>query len=66
MFTLAQLEVFYRGYVAGATCVPLLIRAEREHEQPLGVATHPLSRLESLAGPWVPTVKDWSILYEVL
>lgn len=66
MFSLAQLEVFYRGYIAGATCVPLLIRAEREHEQPLGVATNPLTKSESLAGPWALTVKDWSILYEVL
>lgn len=66
MLNKAQLEVLHAGFVAGAACLPLLIRAEREHQQPIGVGTNPLTINESRRGLWNPPAIEWEILLNVL
>lgn len=66
MFNKAQLEVLHAGFVAGAACPPLLIRAEREQRQPIGVGTCPLTTLENTRGPWNPSASEWQVLFQIL
>lgn len=66
MFNKAQLEVLQAGYVAGAACPPLLIHAERENSQPIGVGTNPLTLNENMRGMWSPSAVEWEILFKVL